>query len=371
MSTLSVLLKESWSYVEEDADDLINHMYARLFLAEPGLRDLFPVDMANQRNRMVGALVAMIQTVDDPERFGALLKSIGRDHRKYHVQPEHFAAVGKALLQTMRAYVGPRWSRQYEHAWRDAYEAVANQMLNTAIAEAGNPPFWHAEVVAHERRAPDIAVFTCRPMVPYRFRAGQYAHIEWAGLAREWRPFSIANAPRSDGSLEFHVRATQAGWLSAALVRRLRVGDVIRLGPPMGSTVLDRESTRDIVAIAGGTGLAPMKSLVDELSRQNGPRWLHLFIGARNRDELYDLPMLRHWASRLPWLSLVPACSDDPGFGGERGLVNEVVERFGPYPEHEFYVAGPPAMVRATSTTLARLGVPYQRVHYDAVGVAP
>ena len=185
-------------------------------------------------------------------------------------------------------------------------------------------------MLTHERRGTDIAVFTCRPLQPLEHRAGQYVSVECAYQPRLWRTYSVASAPRKDATMEFHVRALGAGWVSSALVRRLKVGDMVRLAAPMGSMTLDRKSTRDIVCVAGGTGLAPIKALVEELTRYNRTRWVHLFFGARHRDDLYDLDELNRLAARYPWLSVVPACSEDPGFAGEQGTISDVVSRYGP-----------------------------------------
>jgi NAD(P)H-flavin reductase len=157
------------------------------------------------------------------------------------------------------------------------------------------------------------------------------------------------------------------GWVSAALVRRIQPGDVVRLGPPLGTMAVDTDSTRDIVCVAGGTGLAAMKSLVDELARYPRNRWVHLFVGARTEDELYDLPDLSQLAARHPWLSVVPVCADDPFFVGETGDVNQALLRLGPWPDHEFFVCGPPDMVKATLGTLSTMDVPPSMIQYDAV----
>src|SRR5258708_215970 len=106
MSTLARVLKESWSLVEDRADHLGNHFYARLFLIDPNLRDMFPVQVAVQRSRLLGALVEAVQTVDNPSQFDAYLRSLGRDHRKFHVSPEHYGAVGTALIDAVRTYSG-------------------------------------------------------------------------------------------------------------------------------------------------------------------------------------------------------------------------------------------------------------------------
>jgi NAD(P)H-flavin reductase/hemoglobin-like flavoprotein len=367
MGNLSRLLKESWTLVEEQQDKVAGYFYARIFLSHPQLRDLFPIHMDVQRARLLGAIVTAVQTLDDPERFEEYLRSLGRDHRKFHVSPEHYDVVGGALLEALRAFAGERWSIEYDQAWGDAYGVIAKKMIAGAEADT-NPPFWHAEVLAHERRSRDIAVFTCKPMQQLDYQAGQYVSIETKYQPRLWRVYSMANAPNEDNTMEFHVRALGAGWVSSALVRRIKPGDMIRLAAPMGSMTLDHKSTKDVVLIAGGTGLAPIKALVEELTRYNRTRWVHVFFGAKDREDLYDLADLNKLAGRYPWLSVVPACSQDDGFAGEKGNIAEVVERFGPWETHEFFVCGSPAMVKSSLRMLAALKVPSVRIKYDAFG---
>ena len=360
------MLKESWSLVEEHQDKVAGYFYARMFLSHPDLRDLFPVHMDVQRSRLLGAIVTAVQTLEDPEKFDAYLCGLGRDHRKFHVEPEHYEVVGGALIEAMRYFAGEQWGIEYDQAWADAYAAIAAKMLGGAETDP-NPAYWYAEVMAHERRAQDIAVFTVMPMQPLEFRAGQYVSVEFPRIQpRLWRTYSPANAPRRDNSLEFHVRAIGNGWVSSALVRRLRVGDMIKLAAPMGQMVLDRRSTRDVVFVAGGTGLAPIKSLLEELTRYNRTRWVHVFFGAKNRDDLYDLAELNRLAARYPWLSVVTACSEDPTFPGEQGNISAVVARYGPWNEHDFFVSGSGPMVKATLKTLAELGIPSMRIKYDS-----
>lgn len=366
--SLSRLLKESWALVEEQQDKLASYFYARMFLSNPQLRDLFPVQMDVQRARLLGAIVTAVQSVDDPDRLDEYLTSLGRDHRKFHVTPEQYDVVGAALMEALRTFAGDDWAPEYDQAWRDAYGAIAGLMIKGAENDADNPPYWHAEVLFHERRGRDIAVLTVRPLQPLEFRAGQYFSVECKHQPRLWRVYSAANAPRKDGSIDFHVRAVGAGWVSSALVRKVKPGEMLRLAAPMGSMMLDRRSTRDIVCVAGGTGLAPIKALIEELTRYNRTRWVHVFYGARDRDDLYDLPALNRLANSYPWLSVVPACSEDFEFQGEQGNLNEVVARYGPWQDHDFFVSGSPGMVRNTLRTLAEMQVPAMRIKYDAFG---
>ncbi|MFD0595114.1 globin domain-containing protein [Catellatospora coxensis] len=366
MSDLQRLLKESWTLVEEQQDKVAGYFYARIFLNNPGVRDMFPVTMDVQRARLLGAIVTAVQSVDDPDRFDEYLRSLGRDHRKFQVVPEHYEVVGAALLEAMRTFAGPEWSYEYDQAWRDAYDVIARKMLAGASADS-NPAWWHAEVVSHERRSSDIAMLTVRPFQQLEYRAGQYLSVEVPKFhPRVWRTYSVANAPRTDNTMDFHVRALGAGWVSGALVRRVQAGDLVRLAAPMGSMVLDRRSTRDIVFVAGGTGLSPIKALLEDLTTFNRTRWVHVFFGARNRDDLYDLASLQELAAAYPWLSIVPVCSDDPGWGGEEGSVADALARFGPWMEHDFFVSGSPNMVRGTLRALSQLKVPQTRIRYDA-----
>jgi NAD(P)H-flavin reductase/hemoglobin-like flavoprotein len=365
MSDLAQILKESWSLVEERQDKMAAYFYARVFLSNPDLRDMFPVQMDVQRARLLGAIVSAVQNFDEPERVQAYLHSLGRDHRKFSVAPEHYGTVGSALLDALRTFAGERWTVAYQQAWSDVYDAIARAMIAGAEADT-NPPYWHSEVLSHERRTADVAVFTCRPLQPLAFRAGQYVSMECGYQPRLWRSYSMANAPRDDGTLEFHVRAVGAGWVSSALVWHLKPGDMLKLAAPMGSMVLDPASTRDVVCVAGGTGLAPVKSIIDEVARYNRTRTVYLFWGARNRDDLYDEAELERLVERYPWFTLVRATSDDPGYAGDQGKISEVVCRYGPWSDHDFFVSGSAPMVKATLRNLAEMQVPSTRIKFDA-----
>jgi NAD(P)H-flavin reductase len=225
---------------------------------------------------------------------------------------------------------------------------------------------WHADVLTHERRAADVAVFTCRPRRPLSFRAGQHVTIECPYRPWQSRSFAIANAPRPDGILEFHVRWTgdpQPPDVSCALVDRLKPGDVLSLGAPAGSMTLDPYSRRDVVFVAGGTGLARAKALIDELSRINRTRWIHLFRGERRRDGFYDRENVDRLVERHPWLTVIRATSDEPDENGTQATIPEVVTHHGPWPHHDFYVCGSSPMVAATIRQLDRLQVPMTRIH--------
>jgi NAD(P)H-flavin reductase/hemoglobin-like flavoprotein len=360
------LLKESFALIEPQAEDVAAYFYGRLFAENPRLRAMFPPSMEVSRRRLFRALTEVVWSIDSPDNLAAFLARLGRSHRKFGVGREHYDALGTALLATMRRFTGPAWTAETEAAWSDAYATAAKLMIEAAEEDAAEqPPWWVGEVVEHELRGCDLGLLTVRPGQRLRYRAGQYVTIQTARWPRVWRPYSIANAPGEDGLLRFHVRAVPAGWVSGALVRHTRVGDSLLIGPASGSMTLDPESDRDILCVAGGTGLGPLKALIEEAVHGHARRKIHLLVGARTRTGLYDRPALEALKARSPALCVTPVVSDDPGFDGMRGTVSDVLDRFPSWAGHDVYVAGPAPMVESTITRLEDLGVPPIRIRHD------
>ncbi|GLW66811.1 flavohemoprotein [Actinomadura rubrobrunea] len=367
MSSIPRIVKESFTRIEPVADQATAYFYGRLFAEHPRLRALFPPAMDAHRERMFQALARIVWSLDAPGQMTDYLERLGRDHRKYGVLPEHYRAMGGALVATLRAFSGGHWTPEVEAAWASAYRSAADIMIAAAERDAAAaPPWWVAEVVDHQRRAPDLAVLTLRPDRRLKFTAGQYVQVQTARWPRVWRRYSIANAPRPDGTLSLHVRAVPGGWVSGALVRHTRVGDTLLLGPAQGTLTLDPDCDRDLLLVAGGTGLAPLKSLAEQEIAWARGRRVHLVVGARGPLDLYDLPDLRRLESGYPGLRVVPVPADAPPCDGPRGPVSAALERLRDrWDDHEVYVAGPPGMIRATVDAAQRLGVPLDRIHHD------
>jgi NAD(P)H-flavin reductase/hemoglobin-like flavoprotein len=361
------LLEENLRLIEDRSDRVINYAYASLFLENPSLRSLFPAAMDAQRDRLFRALVDAVRNIGDPTAFVPMLARLGRDHRKYGVRTEDYASFGRALITALARYSEDVWVPELEDAWVRAYGYISTTMIEGANeAAATEPAWWRAEVVSHERRAEDIAVLTVRPDRPFGYRAGQFTSIETPYRPRSWRRYSMATAEGSEGLVEFHVRNVGAGFVSGPLVWQARVGDVLKLGPPMGELGIDKASQRDVLCIAGGTGLAPIKAMVQEMTRWNTARKVTVIFGVRPAEELYDLAALRDIQRRNSWLTVIPCVSDDPSFIGEHGTVVDVVARHGSWADHDVFPCGSPAMMRATLSRLREIGIPDARIRFDA-----
>ncbi len=363
------LIKNSFAVVEPEADRVAAYFYARLFMEAPELRELFPPAMDLQRDRLFGALVRIVQGADQPEFLDAFLHGLGRDHRKFGVKSTHYEALGRSLLAAIARYAGPAWTPEVQAAWVEAYARIATAMIEAARRAAlDTPDWWLAEVVEHEERAADIAVLRLRPDQPFPYEAGQYCSVETPWWPRVWRSYSMATAPNRDNIIELHIRKIDAGWVSTALTRKARPGDVVRLGHPTGTMTADRTSDRDLVCIAGGTGLAPMKAIVEDMARWNWFRRVHLFVGARQTEDLYDLSALNGLSRQYEWLTVVPAISDDFRYPGEQGLVVDVALRHGDWRTHDVFISGSAPMVRSSIDRLLISGVSLTRIKFDAFG---
>ena len=241
-------------------------------------------------------------------------------------------------------------------------------MRAAAEQEAKNsPPWWIAEIVSHELRAPGVGVIRLRPSEPLPYQAGQYVPVQVTRWPRVWRPYSIANAPRPGGLIELHVRAVPGGQVSNTLVHHSVIGDCVLLGAAAGSMTL-ADSDRDLLCVAGGTGLAPIKAIIEQALAAAGQpttcRKITLFVGARQHFDLYDLEDLQLLESACPALRVLPVLSDEPGYNGLAGSLPDVVAVTRLFENTEAYICGPPAMVRLTAALLAA-SIPPGQIHHD------
>jgi NAD(P)H-flavin reductase/hemoglobin-like flavoprotein len=362
-------IRETFTAVAEGGDDAAAYFYAWLFLRRPELRKLFPPAMDEQRDRLFRSLAQIVESLSTPEEMARYLTQLGKDHRKYAVHPEMYDAVGEALLATLRAFAGAAFTDAAAQAWQQAYAAASALMIRAAEEDAAeSPAAWTAEVVRHEDRGNGIAVLTIAPDEVLQYHPGQHVTVQTPRWPKVWRPYSIACRPRDDGLISLHVRAISGGWVSNALVRHTAPGDELTIGPPLGTMTLHSAGDRDLLCVAGGTGLSAIKALTEQAVKESRPghrRNIHLFCGARTRAELYDMKDLWRLTDAFPWMQLTPVTSDDPAFDGMQGNVGRVAARYMPHKECEAYVAGPPDMVRETIRVLKRAGIARDRIHYD------
>lgn len=362
---MATLIRSSFAEVEDQHVEIAKHFYGVLFGIAPETRDLFPANMEVQRSRLLRALVHVAQMIDQPDDLVPFLSQLGRDHRKFGVMTRHYNAVGTALLSAIAHFLGPGWTPRVGNAWTEAFGIIAHAMRTAAEADTG-PASWLGRVIGHRRLSWDVAMVQVQTGQPIPYRPGQYLSVETPRRPRLWRYLSPANAPREDGIIEFHVRAVQNGWVSRAIVAHSERGDTWRIGPPMGRLSVDRRSGRDLLMIAGGTGMAPIKSILEEMAQYGENPRAEVFIGGRRWEDLYDFDSLRQMSYTNPWLNVVPVVEDDDGVSGaEHGTLADVITRYGAWKDHDVLVCGSPTMIRATVSRMLVAGTPLDQIRYD------
>ncbi|MET9606429.1 globin domain-containing protein [Streptomyces sp. NPDC006512] len=359
----AVLIRRTLAEIAPVAGKVTSYFYALVFTGHPEVREMFPAAMDVQRDRLLKALLTAAEHIDDPDVLVPYLRRLGTGHRKYGTMAGHYPAVGEALIGALSRYASLTWGPETEAAWVRAYTAISQTMIDAAAEdEVKAPAWWRAEVVSHDLRTSDIAVLTVRPNRPYPFLAGQYTSLETPWWPRVWRHYSFASAPRADGLLSFHVKAVPAGWVSNALVRHAQPGDVLRLGPPAGSMVVDHSTDNGMLCLGGGTGIAPIKALIEDVAEHGERRPMEVFFGARSDHDLYDKDTLLGLQRSHPWLSVRPVIG-----GGLDGQLPQAVGEHGPWSSYDAFISGPPAMIRSGVDALKRIGIPGERIRYDAL----
>lgn len=204
-----------------------------------------------------------------------------------------------------------------------------------------------------------------------QFLAGQYIDIIQADGKR--RAFSIASAPSESEFIELHIKHVSGGGFTGHVFESMQLKEILRFEGPLGTFFIRRSSKRPIVLMGGGTGFAPLKSMVEELLDAGDHRPVRLFWGVQTESDLYARALIGEWEAQHPDLQFTPVLMD-PGadWTGARGLVHEaVLGRVENLADHDVYMSGPPAMVSAGRSHFLAAGVPEDRLFYDSFDFAP
>ncbi|QIS23243.1 globin domain-containing protein [Nocardia terpenica] len=363
-------------------EKLARSFYAILFTEHPFVRDFFPAALDSQRDRLVKAIAYVVDRLEEPDQLLPFLAQLGRDHRKYGVSTEHYAAVGKSLQAALRAYAGTElWTDEVERAWNEAIGVISETMMRAADQE-DTPPYWTGTVVEHRTVLHNLVVVRLQLDQAMSYAAGQYVSVQIPARPRMWRYLSPAIPANANGEIEFHIRGVSGGWVSPAMVGRTAVGDQWLLGSPLGGLGVPRNTRRKLLMIGCGTGIAPLRAqLLAMTQRRSNPK-VHLFVSGHHPCDLYDLETLSNLATANRWLTVVPVTESDenpwwnydsgdpapdwPGLEPRRtGQIGKVVAGYGPWTDHDVQIVGSPSMVQTTKFRLMSAGLTTHNIRHD------
>lgn len=201
-----------------------------------------------------------------------------------------------------------------------------------------------------------------------QFFAGQYIDILMSDGRH--RSFSIANAPHDDQFIELHIRHIKGGEFTGYVFDGLAEKAILRIEGPHGTFYLREDSDKDMIFIAGGTGFAPIKGIIEHALAENITRQMYLYWGVRARRDLYMADLAQGWADKYDNIHFIPVLSEPQPtdqWQGRTGYVHEAIGKdFSDLSGFDIYAGGPPAMVEAGKTAFAAAGLDMACYYSDA-----
>ncbi|WP_354126660.1 2Fe-2S iron-sulfur cluster-binding protein [Bradyrhizobium sp. RT9b] len=242
-------------------------------------------------------------------------------------------------------------------------------VIEPAVSDVPLPPVvsFDTEIVKIEPVSPEVRLLRLRSQQPFEFLAGQYASLTFDGLPA--REFSMASEP-GNAVIDFYIKCVRGGAVTDQGLARAIVGDRVTVSGPFGTAFLRTDDTSPIVAVGGGTGIAPILSMLSSGLGKGISQDIRLYFGVRNEADLFSMEQLESLASAHKNLSLNVVLSSPgaPSARWRRGRLDAAVKTdlaSMAITGWRAYVAGSPAMVNAINTTLAAMGVPSSRRHCD------
>jgi ferredoxin-NAD(P)+ reductase (naphthalene dioxygenase ferredoxin-specific) len=222
-----------------------------------------------------------------------------------------------------------------------------------------------ANVVAIEDLAHDIKRLLLRPAKPIEFSPGQYVQMQFTPAYA--RPYSMAGLT-GDDLLEFHVRLVPDGRVTGYIAQDLKVGDALKISGPLGSAYLRRRHEGPMLCVAGGTGLAPILSILRGVVAQGMANPVHLYFGVRSPRDIYGMEWIDRLKQEHPGLTVhVVATSGGDPARHRCGLVTDAIEQdHGDLSGWRAYLCGSPPMVEAATVVVRRRGIAAEHIYADA-----
>ncbi|NMO02698.1 oxidoreductase [Gordonia sp. TBRC 11910] len=368
--------------IADDPATFTRHFFARLFAIRPDLRELYPASMTHQRasfHKMINHILSVVPQPAGHEELIEVLGQLGRDHRKFDVLPEYYPLAGQVIVDEFAELLGDAWTPSTAATITEAFNLAAGVMRGAAEYVEG-PAVWTARVEQKFRVSRGVAVIRLVANAPLPQKAGQYLEVQIPQWRRVWRNLSPSIPPNPQGELEFHVRSVEGGTFSKSVILETQVGDVWALAQAHGTMQVKYDGS-EVLMIAGGTGLAPLRAILTDMSRRVDAPRTTLYYGTKYPGELYELGVLRRMVAQNPWLRVIVTSEEkeDPWWLNASALPQDstIEHRYGKaidaalddgrWAMHQVLIAGSPEMVQNTRRQLLIAGVPSSSIQHDPV----
>ncbi|HBC55964.1 MAG TPA: oxidoreductase [Gammaproteobacteria bacterium] len=240
----------------------------------------------------------------------------------------------------------------------DDMEMVQEKVIDGTIAKT--------EALTH-----DIIAVTIQLEQPMQYTAGQYADVSVPGVIEEARSYSFAEPPLPGGNSQvtFHIRHVPGGVLTDWIHAEDRIGTAVKVDGPLGTFHL-KASRKPMLCIAGGSGMAPLKAILEHAATQNCTREVVYLYGARTQKDVYcekEMTAIRNrWSGKFEFIPVLSEEPEDSDWQGPRGMVTDFVgQQDFDVAEASAYMCGPPPMIDAAMKVLEDKGMPESEIHYD------
>lgn len=385
------LVKSTVPVLSARGSDITTAMYGKLF-QDDHIRALFnhsnQGENGSQVHALSAALIAYAQNIDNLDALVPVVERIAHKHIGYHILPEHYEYVARALLAAIEEVLAPDISQEVLAAWGEAYWFLADILINreanirtTLESSKGGWNGWREFTISAKQQESDVITsFTLSPVdgLPVlAHRPGQYLtlrlNLEDGRTIK--RNYSISCAPNND-----HYRISvklepngQGG--SRFLHETVQIGDVIELTPPAGDFFLPDEPERPVVLLSAGVGLTPMVSMAETIGAHYPDIEAYYVHGALNsRTHAMD-KHVRQIAKQHGKMSVMTFYSDptnDDVCGkthDQDGYISpDWLSANTPFHTADFFLCGPKPFLRTMVNALAQRGVETNRIHYEFFG---
>lgn len=361
------IIKSTVPVLEEYGTGITKTFYKNMFEAHPELLNMF-----NQTNQKVGdqpealakTVLAAARHIDNLEAILPAVIGIGHKHRALNVKPEHYPIVGKYLLAAIQHVLGLESSDKILSAWEKYYGVIAQVFIDVEkdmYKEADWDGFQPFEVINKEFLSDDIVRFTVKnDDLKFGVQAGQYITVKVKPENSDYealRHYSISSIDTSKG-LQFAVRregkGDEKGVVSHHVFNDLNIGDTVEISAPAGDFLLD-PSDDHLLFIAGGVGITPVMSMIEEAMGNN--KNIKLIYSVRNESELPFKEELEALKEKI---------DVEVRFTHEKGRLSG--KDFRDYVEHSVYLCGSMDFMQSMIHFLQDEGFEMSQINYEPFG---